>query len=55
MKHCLTREQVVKAWELEKEGAKRAKVAMRFFVSERTLLRLYRAYGLPSPKKRVKK
>ncbi len=55
MKYCLTREDVIKAWRLERKGAKRAKVAMMFYVSERTLSRLYKAYGLGSPKKRVKK
>lgn len=55
MKYCLNKEQVIQAWKLEREGTKRAKVAMMYYVSERTLLRLYSAYGLPSPKKKVKK
>lgn len=55
MKYCLSKEQVLKAWMLERKGAKRVKVAMMFFVSERTLSRLYHAYNLPSPKKKVNK
>lgn len=51
MKYCLSEEKTRKAWELEKAGQSRTKVAMQFYVSERTLQRLYKYYGLGSPKR----
>ena len=57
MKCCLSREQTITAWNLEKAGMSRTAAAMKFYVSERTLQRLYKYYGLGSPKhkSRVKK
>lgn len=57
MKYCLSEQTARRAWELEKAGQSRTKVAMQFYVSERTLQRLYKYYGLGSPKrqKSVKK
>ena len=57
MKYCPSEEKTRKAWEFEKAGQSRTKVAMQFYVSERTLQRLYKYYGLGSPKrqKEVKK
>ena len=55
--YCLSREQTIQAWNLEKAGMSRTAAAMRFYVSERTLQRLYKYYDLGSPKRknRVKK
>ena len=57
MKYCLSEQTTRRAWELEKAGQSRIKIAMQFYVSERTLQRLYKYYGLGSPKrqKKVKK
>ncbi len=57
MKYCLSEQKARRAWEQEKAGQSRTKVAMQFYVSERTLQRLYKYYGLGSPKrqKRAKK
>lgn len=57
MKYCLSEQTTKRAWELEKAGQSRTKVTMQFYVSERTLQRLYKYYGLGSPKrqKKVKK
>lgn len=57
MKYCLSEQTTRRAWELEKAGQSRTKIAMQFYVSERTLQRLYKYYGLGSPKrqKKVKK
>lgn len=52
MKCCLTKEQTIKAWNLEKAGMSRTAAAMRFYVSERTLQRLYKYYDLGSPKQK---
>ena len=54
---CLSKEQTLKAWDLEKSGMSRTAAAMRFYVSDRTLQRLYKYYDLGSPKRknRVKK
>lgn len=51
MKYCLSEKKTRKAWEFEKAGQSRTKVAMQFYVSERTLQRLYKYYGLGSPKR----
>lgn len=51
MKYCLSEQTTRRAWELEKTGQSRTKVAMQFYVSERTLQRLYKYYGLGSPKR----
>lgn len=57
MRYCLSEEMTKKAWELERSGQSRVKVAMSFYVSEKTLQRLYKAYGLgcPKQKKEIKK
>ena len=54
---CLSKEQTIQAWNLEKAGMSRAAAALRFYVSDKTLQRLYKYYNLGSPKRknRVKK
>lgn len=52
MKYCLSEQTTRRAWELEKAGMSQTKVAMQFYVSERTLRRLYKYYGLGSPKRK---
>lgn len=52
MRYCLTEEMTKKAWEQEHSGQSRTKVAMSFYVSEKTLQRLYKAYGLGCPKQK---
>lgn len=54
---CLSKEQTLKAWNLEKAGMSRTAAALRFYVSDKTLQRLYKYYNLGSPKRknRVKK
>lgn len=52
MKCCLTKEQTIKAWNLEKAGMSRTAAAMKFYVSERTLQRSYKYYNLESPKQK---
>lgn len=58
MKYCLTKEQTIKAWNLEKSGMSRTAVAMKFYVSEKTLQRSYNKYyklGCPKRKNGIKK
>ncbi len=48
----LTKNRTIEAWKEEVlEGKTRAAVALRFYVSERTITRMYRKYNLPSPKR----
>ncbi len=48
----LTKIETIKAWKDEVlAGKTRVAAARRAFVSERTLTRMYRKYGLPSPKR----
>lgn len=54
LKCCLSEETARRAWELERAGKNRAEVAMRFYVSERTLQRLYKQYNFGSPKRKKK-
>lgn len=50
-KACLSKEETWEAWKLECVKDKtRIYVAMKMFVSEKTLCRMYRHYDLPSPK-----
>ena len=46
----LSRQEVKEAWEIEKQGKTREEAAEQLYVSVRTLHRLYRRYGFPSPK-----
>lgn len=51
-KASLTKIQTINAWKEEVlEGKSRVAVALRFYVSERTITRMYHKYGLPSPKR----
>ncbi len=48
----LTKNRTIEAWKEEVlEGKTRAAIALRFYVSERTITRMYKKYGLPSPKR----
>ncbi len=47
--HCLTKEQVMEAYRRELRGDSRTRTALRYHVSESTLERAYRSYGLPPP------
>lgn len=52
-KACLSKEKTIKAWQYENiSGMTRVAVALRMNVSEKTLSRMYKHYGLPSPKRR---
>lgn len=51
-KYCLTREEAETAWEYERRGLSRAVVALKFYVSEKTLQRTYKYYKLGSPKRK---
>lgn len=53
---CLSREKTFEAWSMERYGGKtRLAAADHVNVSEKTLYRMYRLYGLPSPKRGEKK
>ncbi len=51
-KASLSRQEVKKAWDFEKQGKTREEAAERAHVCVKTLYRMYRRYGLPSPKKK---
>lgn len=49
----VSREKTIKAWKLEYiDGLTRIAVAFKMNVEERTISRMYKHYGLPSPKRR---
>ena len=53
---CLSKQETMKAWKLEHFRKKsRIAAAQCVNVSEKTLQRMYRLYGLPSPKRGEKK
>lgn len=51
MKCCLSEETTLRAWELERTGKSRTKVARDLHVCGKTLQRLYKYYGFGSPKR----
>ena len=51
MKICISEEDAIKAWEMERRGQGRILTAMQFYVSPNTLVRAYKFYGLPNPKR----
>lgn len=49
---CLSKEETIKGWKYERiNGMTRAAAALKLHVSEQTLYRMYKCYGLPSPKR----
>lgn len=49
---CLSKEETIKGWKYERiDGLTRVAAALKLHVSEKTLSRMYRHYGLPSPKR----
>lgn len=50
---CLSKEETIRGWMFERiDGLTRAVAALKLNVSEQTLYRMYKRYGLPSPKRR---
>ena len=48
---CLSKEETIKGWKLERiDGLPRAAAALKLHVSEKTLSRMYKRYGVQSPK-----
>lgn len=49
---CLSKEETIIGWKYERiDGLPRAVAALKLNVSEKTLYRMYKRYGLPSPKR----
>lgn len=52
---CLSKEETIKGWKYEHiDGLTRVAASLKLNVSEQTLYRMYKRYGLPSPKRRKK-
>lgn len=51
-KVCLSKEETIRGWKYEHiDGLTRVVAALKLNVSEKTLYRMYKRYGLPSPKR----
>lgn len=49
---CLSKEETIRGWKYERiDGLTRAAAGLKLHVSEKTLYRMYKHYGLPSPKR----
>lgn len=51
-KASLSKEETIRGWKYERiDGLTRVAAALKLNVSEQTLYRMYKRYGLPSPKR----